>query len=582
LALTHIKSARLRLVAILLGGCFALLAGRLFVVQVVQHEKYRKLANAQHYFTMELPAPRGCILSSDGVELALPVPVKSIHADPKFIEDPVAAAEGLSRVTGVSKAALLERLARQNRFVWIKRRVTDEEADAALALGITGVDTREEFQRFYPYNELLGQVLGYMNMDDVGAAGIEQTLDTTLAGKPGERMMARAAGGRVICVPGLPVKDPVPGRNVVLTINSVVQHIVEQELADAALKWRADRGMAVMMDPTDGSLLAIATWPTFDPNKYSKYPPKVRKRLEKNAAGVDLYEPGSAFKPFIAAHVLDQGLANENTVFNCEHGCAVLNGRRLHDVHPYGSLTLAEIIIKSSNIGAAKLGLLLGPQRLRDGVAKFGFGSKPDLPFPGICAGTLRPLHQWTSYSISSVPIGQEVSVTAVQLCSGFATIVNDGRRMRVRLVKQIIDPETGAIEEQDPQELDQVIRPETAKKLRDILVGVVEEGTAKAARIDAYQIGGKTGTAQLCLPGGKGYAPGRYNSTFVGFGPADQPRVVALVTLDSPKEAHYGGTVSSPAVAKILQRTLAYYGVPPRPRPADRVAQAPGRTEAD
>ncbi len=500
-------------------------------------------------------------------EILGPQTSKSIRAFPRKIGDPESTAERLSEALGERVEKVRELLDRRARFAWIKRRVEDNEAAAVLALDVPGVFTRDEYHRFYPQGELLGQVLGYVNTDQVGQAGVEQALESKLAGKPGKRRMARTSGSGLICLPGLKDVEPQPGEDIVLTIDSSIQRIAEQEIAAAVGKWRPDRAVVVVIDPSDHTLLAVANWPPFNPNAYSSYSNAERKRREHNSAAVGLYEPGSVFKPFVAALVIEKHLANENTVFNCDYGCGVINGRRLHDVHPYGLLTLRKIIVKSSNIGAAKTALLLGPNRLRSGLVRFGFGGKDDLPIPGTPRGWLHPVSTWTSYSISSIAIGQEISTTAVQLCNAFAIIASDGRRVPPRLLKQAAGDEESAFE--------QAIRPQTARRIRSILAEVVTEGTGKRARLDAYVVGGKTGTAQIALPGGRGYAPNHYNSSFVGMAPIENPRICVLVTLRRPRKAHYGGTVAAPAAGRIIRRSLAYLRVPPQYRHDDLTAQA-------
>jgi len=500
----------------------------------------------------------------------------SLFADPPAVEHKSTVAARLAPILGMQAEAVFKRLNSQRRFMWVKRKLTSEEYAAVRALKIRGLGFRREYQRMYPHGLLLGQTIGFCGIDDNGLAGLELTCEPWLAGRPGYCVTQRDAAGRRIAASKLERKPASNGLDVTLTIDVNIQRIAEEELDKACEQWSPDSGVAVVMDPATGDILALANWPFFDPGTIGELAADDIRRLSHNSAVLDVYEPGSTFKPFVVCAALEEKLVTPRTVFDCENGSAVLNGRRLRDDHPHGRLSVAGIITYSSNIGIGKIAMKLGEQRLYDYVRAFGFGTRTGLPVKSEPAGLLNPPWQenprrrlWSKYTITSIPMGQEVAVTAVQLAAGYSAIAAGGRLMKPRLISYVSDPDTGKrVREFPPQLVRQVVSPATARTVTEMLVSVVEDpkGTGRRAKLDAYRVAGKTGTAQKSLPGQRGYSSEHYVSSFVAYAPAFEPRVCVLVKLDTPRgRSHYGGTVAAPAVREIIRRTLAYMDVPPR-----------------
>lgn len=552
-------------VAVLAAGVFVFLLGRLFSIQVVGHETYRGRRDAQARGTVVVETPAGTLRDARGQVLAVSVPVESVWADPSALGDRPAAARLLADALGLRTETVLERLSREDRrFVWIKRKVTPEEAERVRALagrppfkdpgrgGGPALGLTVEFARRYPQGPLLAHVLGFRSEDEEAHEGLERALAGVLQG--GRRAAAVEVDGLRRPLGGPVVEAPAEAT---LTIDLLLQRIVEEELDAACAEHRPDWASVVALDPRTGAILALANRPSFDPNEPAAAPGPARR----NRAVVDPYEPGSTLKPFLAAYALDLGLVTPETRFDCENGLWKHGPRLLHDHHPYGTLTLADVIKYSSNIGAAKLGALtLGRARLRECMARWGFGSRTGVDLPAEDEGRLFPLSRWSVYSDTSVPMGHEIAVTPLQLAAAMGAVANGGTLHRPFVVRRVTGADGAVLHEGHPVAARRVIGPRAAAQTVEILAAAVREGTGKKAQVPGVTVAGKTGTTQKIDPRTKRYTRERYISSFVGFAPAEEPRVVIAVVIDEPKGgAYYGGAVAAPVVGRILQRGLVH-----------------------
>lgn len=507
----------------------------------------------------------------------------SVFADPKLIVDPNRPeicdkiAADLGDVLGLNPEILTSDLRHRSRsrFFWVKRRVTDEQAAAVRKLNARGVGIIHEPERQYPMGERFAHGLGFVNREGEALAGLELQLDDRMRGRDGSRSVVTDGRRRAIFTNQNHYEPPHDGGHLVLTIDAAIQSAAEQELAAAVSKYHAKSGSAVVMVPGTGEILAMANVPTFDLNDYSNYPATVRCNLAIQAP----IEPGSTFKPFVASAALAEKVTWAGERIFCHRGLYVSGRRRLHDHHPYDTLTFELVVVKSSNIGMAILGERLGNARIHKYVTAFGFGRRTGIELPCEDRGIVHPLGRWTSYSTTSLPMGQEISATPLQLATAFSAIVNDGVLLRPRVVRCVLRSDGGMGEDlSEPIEVGRVVSKSVARKMaRDVLVRVVKEGTGRRAALAEYQVLGKTGTAQIARRNGGGFEPGAYVSSFVGAAPASDPKVLVYVTVSRPeaKIGYYGGLVAAPAVKAILSRALAYVGVAPTLDPSASVRMA-------
>ncbi len=573
---------------VLLG--LGVLGVRLVRIQLLQGDHLVAWVDRQRTSVVTIPSRRGMILDATGRVMATSVERPSVFADPNVIPHPRvlpdpnqvspeqtiaepnvireygAAAGQLASILGLDGAILADELIARagRRFFWVKRRVSDAEAEAVKALRLRGVGIVHEPERRYPMNERFAHGLGFVNREGQALAGLEYEFDRQLRGRDGRRPVVTDARRRAIFTDIEGYEPPQDGLHLVLTIDAAIQAITEQALAATVAQYRARAGSAVVIVPATGEVLAMANVPTFDVNEFGSYPKSVRCNLAIQAP----VEPGSTFKPFIASAALQEKVTWAGEQIFCHHGLYVTGRRRLHDHHPYGHLTFEEVVVKSSNIGMAILGQRLGNQRLHAYMRRFGFGQATGIELPGEDVGIVLPLRRWTSYSTTSVPMGQEVAVTTIQLATAFSAIVNDGVLLRPRVVRGVIRSD-GSIEEDRSTAVvvGRVLSTPIARKMaRDILVRVVKEGTGRRAALARYQVLGKTGTAQMAYRNRRGFEPDAYVSSFVGAAPASEPRVLAYLSITRPEKrlGYYGGQVAAPAVGEILDKTLCYLGVPP------------------
>ncbi len=493
-------------------------------------------------------------------------------------EETLASLAEILRLSAADKRRIKEAAATGER-IWIRRRLSDEEREALRAARIPGVYIPRQsgplpgllfqpsYRRFYPGGGLASHVLGFCDIDGRGREGLEGAWHAFLAAVPAEQTAMRDACRRPLVDSGQSAEHKRQGQTLELTLCSAVQRIAEEELGKAVERYRPLGAYAVVMEPRSGDILAWACWPDYDPN----HPGAAEGKQRLNGVIATVFEPGSTFKPFVWAAALEEKAIAPETHFFCENGSwSMPNGRVLHDVHGYGDLTAEMVLVKSSNIGMAKIAALLGAARLHRWIRAFGFGEITGVPLAGELAGTVHPLPRWTSYSMGSLPMGQEITVTLLQLASAYCAIANGGMLVKPRLVKAIRDAEGEIIHEVPTAVRRRVLREDTAAALRRILRRVVSEGTGKAANMPEYPLAGKTGTAQLKVnaeeyrAGMRGYSRTRFLSSFVGMGPAAEPRIVVAVAVREPQGAYYGGTVAAPVVRDIARRTLLYLGVPP------------------
>ncbi|NOZ20297.1 MAG: penicillin-binding protein 2 [Planctomycetes bacterium] len=560
-AITDRQRIRCYLACLLMILVFGGLLTRLFWIQCVKYEKYIEYSRGIHVKRVPLPARRGLILDRNGRTLAITTEVKSVFADPKLVRDKNRTASVLAAVLGKNVHEIRKMLDKDTRFVYIKRKISEQQAAAIARQDLPGVGFKKEDKRSYPCGLLACHVLGFVDIDNVGRDGIELLFDQLLSGKPGFREVNQDGRRNDMGGADLRHRSPTHGYSIVLTIDSVIQEIAEEELDAACIRWQPAGASVIVMSPVTGEVLAMASRPAFDPNRFSKYP----LGNLRNRAITDCYEPGSTFKPIVAAGGLAEGVVDLDTIFNCYNGVFRYGSRVLHDHHPYSELSFHDAIVKSSNIALAQIGLAMGEEKLYRWVARYGFGKPTGIELPGEASGILRPLKKWSSFSLTSVPMGHEVAVTPIQLVRAFSVYANGGMLLMPRVVRGVADNSGKRIQKVFPVSVKvrRACSPEIARgKINPILVDVVREGTGKNARSRHYQVAGKTGTTQKLVNGR--YSHSKYIGSFVGYAPAADPAVCVLVMMDEPQGAYYGSTVAAPSVGKIIERTLSYLGVEP------------------
>ncbi|NIA07672.1 MAG: penicillin-binding protein 2 [Actinobacteria bacterium] len=543
----------------------------------------RDQALRQQSQVLYLPSRRGSILDRLGRVLAADVRATGVFADPQILSDPPSAAEQLSGLLAIPSPELLTliRQADGRRFVWLKRDVPDSTAQRVRDLGIRGIALQSYQRRVYPQGSLAGQLLGFTGLDGSGLEGLERKFDRELTGTDGRQQSTSDPRRRTLFSSADTYRSVRDGANLVLTIDSVIQHITETQLLQACTKYQAKWGLALVMDPSNGRILALANWPSFSPAEFRTSTPQQRR----NRCLSDVFEPGSTFKPFIAAKALELGLFSLDDEIFCHNGLYRTGSRTLRDHGAgYGTLSFEDVVVHSSNIGMAIVGQRLGNSRLSQAVRSFGFGQETGIDLAGESVGLVAPLKDWTSYSTTSIPMGQEVAVTGLQLLRAFCAFANDGLLYRPTIVREVVSPNGQVFWRQVPDENPQrVLDPEVAQLMRRrVLANVVERGTGTRAKISGWRVFGKTGTSQV--PGPGGYLPDAFVGSFLGGAPLDNPRLCVLVSIGQPDRSigYYGGTVAAPAVGSILQQSLAYLGVPTEPQPTALAPQTYSSSHPD
>ena len=554
----------LRIRVLVLAGLLALaftgVLGRLGWLQIVRHADLAALAERQYSRTVVLQAQRGPIVDRQGAALATSSPAESLFAQPRVMGDPVRVAARLAPLLGVPESEIHAQLTGGRPFVWIRRKLPPATAAAVKALREPGLGLLPEPLRLYPNRELAAHVVGFEGVDG-GLEGVERSFNETLAGTPGKAVVGRDALGREVVTEAV-LQPPAPGHGVMLTLDRTIQYLAERELDAAWRRTQAKAAMAVVLDPRTGDVLALAIRPTFNPNTFLDVPSRDHWR---NRAVSDPFEPGSTFKVILAAAALEEGVVRPDDRIWAENGSITIARTTIHDWKKYGWLSFGEVLQYSSNVGSIKVGLALGRDRYYRYMTAFGFGAPTGVGLAGESRGLLREPQRWSALSLPTMSIGQEVSVTALQMVAAFGAIANGGVLMQPRLVRAVFDAAGRETRRFEPQPVRQVISPETARTLTRLMTQVVAAGTGHNAAIPGYEVAGKTGTAQKLDPTTRRYSRNPGVLSFVGFAPADEPRLVMLVMLDEPRTEKWGSEAAAPIFAAIGAEVLRYLDVPPR-----------------
>ncbi|HEY2933741.1 MAG TPA: penicillin-binding protein [Acidobacteriota bacterium] len=539
---------------------------RLVQLQIFQHDTYLQKAQQQQQGYVQLTPMRGDVLDRNLEELAVSVALDSVYCHPREIKDVRAAAQKIGPIIGIPVETLYERLTSGAPFVYVKRKITPRESEQIRALGLRGLRFQRESKRFYPNQELAAHVIGFVGMDNTGLSGIEYLLDGEIRGDARTVIVTRDARSQILF--GAPDENSQSGNVVVLNLDKNIQYIAEQQLGGAVEKFQASGGAAIVIEPHSGAVLAMASYPSFNPNQYAQ----VTAEMRRNRAILDTYEPGSTFKIVAASAALEEKLAFPEELINCSVGSVSLGGKVFREAHDsYGVLTFNQILAKSSNVGTIKLGLRLGEERLYQYIRKFQFGQPTGVELPGEQSGLLRAPESWSKLSIGAISIGQEIGVTPLQVAAAFGALANDGQWVRPSIVNRVLAP-NGSVVKSGRSECHRVISSPTAERIRQALIQVVDDGTGKLAKPYGYSAAGKTGTAQKFIDGS--YSHTRYVASFVGFAPVENPAVVVLVMIDEPRGAIYGSAVAAPVFKEIVERTLVQLGIP-REKDTLRIARS-------
>ncbi len=551
------NTRRLYLLGVVLVLWCCAICVRLVYLQIFRYGDFVERAQHQQQRSLELSAKRGIIYDRTGHELAMSVSVDSVFAVPSEQMDLTNAVSLISHITHEDAHEILARCAASKSFCWIARKTDAETADRIRALNLRGIYFQKESRRFYPKRELAAQVLGYAGMDDRGLSGIERQFKQRLRGEPGRISVSVDARRKDFASVE---KQPDPGDNVVLTMDQQIQYIAERELDTAIKETHAEAGTIVVENPHTGEILALANWPTFNPN----VPREITSNKLINHAVSDVYEPGSTFKIVTIAAALEEKLTRPEEVFDCQMGSIVVNGLKIHDWKPYGMLSVSDILAKSSDVGAIKIALRLGNDRFYKYIHGFGFGTRTGIELPYETRGLAKPASDWSKVSIGAISMGQEIGVTPLQLAAMVSTIANDGVWVAPRIVAGVTPPQSApqTIAFHSAEER-RVISTMTAAQMKQMLQGVVLHGTAKKAILEGYSSAGKTGTAQKFDRAKKMYSRTQYIASFAGFAPVNSPAITVVVVLDSPEGEHHGGMVGAPIFQRVAQPVLEYLHTP-------------------
>src|SRR6266404_3644569 len=558
-----VSFSRALLVAAFIGFWMLAISARLVFLQVSQHDELAERARQQQQNAIETTPQRGELVDRQERELARSVETVSLFVDPEGFKQPgdmQCTAGYLSAALGLKYSDLTRQFQQAQtdgrRFLWIARRLDAEQGDKIMALNLPGLESRKEPKRYYPNGSLAAHVLGFVGLDGKGLAGLEQSYNTKVAGEPGKLFLEKDAKGR-------PYESSeiasMPGQTIVLTIDQSIQYKAEQAIQAAVERSHAKSGSVIVLDPHNGEILALAKAPTFDPNNLGKAEASTRR----NWALENTYEPGSTFKVVAFSAAIEKKLAKPDDRIDCQMGSIIVAGRLVHDHHPFGTLTIAEALAKSSNVAAIKLGIRVGDDGMYDYITRYGFGKTTGIELPGEAQGIVRPVSHWQPSSIGSIAIGQEVGVTPVQMVAAFGALANDGIRVAPHLVREIRNS-SGVVVYRSQSEERRVVSSETAIVLRGMLEGVTLKGTAKKAQLDGYSAAGKTGTAQKIDPKTRAYSRTKYVGSFVGFAPVKNPAVVIIVVMDEPAGSYHGGDVAAPVFREIAEQILPELGVMP------------------
>jgi len=556
-------NGRRRLLALLILSvlAFTAISGRLIVLQVLDAGSLDQAAARQRTTIIKLPATRGRIFDRNLGDLALSVPARAIYAEPRFIRDKRRTAGELARVLGMSRADIARRLA-SGSWVYVARRVPKARGDVVQRMKLPGIGVMVDVARRYPSGSVAAQVLGFVDVEGSGQAGIEQQYDGLLRGHPGRIQLERDPKGRAIPQGHRSLEPAEPGTNLVLTIDQHLQYVAEQSLQRAVRQHKARAGSVVVLVPRTGEVLAMANMPTFDPNRVSRSKPEARK----NRAISDVFEPGSTNKTITAAAALQHGVVTPKTQTTVPDNVPLCPEKTFRDSHSHAPelMTFAEIVAKSSNVGTIMTARELGPERLYKAELDFGYGRRSGVDLPGESPGIVRPAQSWYCTDLGTNAIGQGVAVTVLQMASVYATVANNGVLRSPTLLRGTVDAR-GHLAKAKRRPGRRVLSVRTARTLSRILEGVVKDGgTGTAAALEEWRVAGKTGTARKPDNVRGGYRPGAYVGSFIGYAPAERPAVVVAVVIDEPTRGYYGGAVAAPVFREVARTALRRLGVAP------------------
>lgn len=551
-------------VATLFGG----IGWKAYGLQVADGARLREQALRQHLHTVEIPAPRGPILDARGRPLAVTADGESVYANPRAVVDVADTAERLARALDLDVLTLEARLASGKHFAWVARHVTPAQAEAVRALALPGIELTAEPRRWYPGRASGGPLLGFAGVDGNGLDGLELAMDELLTGVRARFRAVRDARGKTMMAEGL--VEATPGATVQLTLDRAIQHIADEALAGAVTLHRARSGTVVVLDVATGGVLAMASWPTYDPND----PAAAVKAQARNRPVTDVFEIGSVMKIFTIAAALDAGVTRPDEVWDVEGGRWKVGKKPVIDTHHDQELTTAGIMKRSSNVGSVKIGLRLGRERLAEALRRFGFGAPTGIELPGEQGGLIRDGKRWREIELVTISFGYGITVTPLQVAAALAAIGNGGVYHPPRTVARVTGPD-GAVVYERADEGRAVMKPSTAAALLPMLGSVFERGrqggTAQSVQVPGFKAGGKTGTAHKYDPAIRRYSPDKYLSSFAGLAPIDAPRIAVVVVIDEPGgKDYYGGKVAGPVFGKVVSETLRYLGVPGDPTAFD------------
>ncbi len=569
------KYLRFRVVTV--GVFFALFLGvicaKAAYLQIYRGSWLSQLAAGQYSASVKAPGKRGTIYDRKMSALAVSIQVTSIAAYPAQLGDPAKTAAALAKPLDLDRRSLERSFGSKKTFVWVKRQATPREVERVKELNLDGIGFVPEYNRFYPNKTLAGQVIGFTGVDGAGLEGIENHYDRFLKGAEAEYICLRDALGKHFVSKGGDLRD-FSGKNLILTIDQTIQFIAERTLQDTVTEFEADSGIAIVMEPRSGALLAIAQYPFFNPNAYRDF----KSADWRNRAITDAIEPGSTLKIFSATAAIEFGDSSPNTVFFCENGSYRIGRKTVRDVAAHGWLSLQQIVKYSSNIGAIKISEIVGAKHLYATLADFGFGAKTGIDCPGESPGSLSNYRHWTRMDTSAISFGHGMAASPLQVVTAVSAIANDGVLMKPYLVAAVTDQNNQPVESFSPHVVRRVVSESTARKIGTILQTVVAEGgTGIQAALQGYSVAGKTGTAKKFGPDGL-YSDDDYIASFVGFTPVDDPAISVLVIINEPRKEYYGGVVAAPAFRRIAQETLNYLNIHPDIR--DGQLAAAGGTE--
>ncbi len=555
--------ARIAMLATLLCAGAGAVVYRAYDLQVRRASQLREMAEEQYLRDVNLAPKRGTIYDRDGAALAVSVDVDSVWANPLALRkagaDPRQVAERLTELLGVDAEVIAQRLSSERHFVWVKRRVTPAQGKAIALSKLPGVSISQEARRYYPNRELAAHVLGFANLDGTGIEGIELALEDKLRGPTAAIPAVLDRRGEVVFSDRLLDDRASLGDEVTLTIDKTLQHLAERELELAIHTSEARAGSVVVLDPNTGEIYAIANYPTFNPNE----PNKASGTDRRNRAITDRFEPGSTIKPFTIGGAIAASAVSTSQIFDCENGSTRVAQYTIHDSHHWQLLAVPQILAVSSNIGTAKIGLALGRAGLYRALTRFGFGQSTEVGLPGETAGILRHYKRWYDMDAATIAFGQGMSTTTLQLATALGAIANKGRLLQPTVVRRITDSTGNVLLQASPHVRRQVIPESVARTMTEMMLGVTAPGgTGTEAVIDGYLVAGKTGTAQKADYVHGGYSDDKWTSSFIGFAPAQKPRLVVAVVLDEPMIAHQGGTVAAPVFRRVMGAALRHLGV--------------------